>query len=151
MSLPERFDLTYMGEDGTSNHRPFMIHRVIYGSLERFIGILIEHYAGKFPLWLNPEQVRILTVSEKLEGYAEKIAEKFKKAGIRVSVDDKNDSISKKVRNAQLSYVNYILIIGEKEEQNKSVNVRTRDNEVLGEKKPDELIKQMLKEIEERK
>lgn len=151
MSLPERFDLTYMGEDGRSDHRPFMIHRALYGSLERFLGILIEHYAGKFPMWLSPEQVRILTVSEKLESYAESIAEQFKKAGLRVSVDKKGDSISKKVRNAQLSYVNYILIIGEKEEQNKTVNVRTRENKILGEKKPAELIKQMVEEAESRK
>lgn len=151
MSLPERFDLTYMGEDGKADHRPFMIHRAIYGSLERFLGILIEHYAGKFPMWLSPEQVRILTVSEKLEPYAESIAEQFKKAGLRVVVDKKGDSISKKVRNAQLSYVNYILIVGEKEEQNKTVNVRTRANEILGEKKPAELIKQMVEEAESRK
>ncbi len=151
MSLPERFDLTYMGEDGKADHRPFMIHRAIYGSLERFLGILIEHYAGKFPMWLSPEQVRILTVSEKLEPYAESIAEQFKKAGLRVSVDKKGDSISKKVRNAQLSYVNYILIVGETEEQNKTVNVRTRDNERLGEKKPADMIKQMVEESESRK
>ena len=151
MSLPERFDLTYMGQDGNADHRPFMIHRALYGSLERFLGILIEHYAGKFPMWLSPEQVRILTVSEKLEPYAAKLEKQFRDAGLRVTVDKKGDSISKKVRNAQLSYVNYILIVGEKEEQNKTVNVRTRDNEILGEKKPADMIKQMVKEEESRK
>jgi threonyl-tRNA synthetase len=151
MSLPERFDLKYMGEDGTQNHRPVMIHRVIYGSLERFIGILIEHYAGKFPLWLSPVQVRVLTISDKFNDYAVLVKQQLEKENIRVKVDIRNESISKKVREAQLDKINYILIVGEKEEQNNTINVRTRDNEIKGEIKLDEFICNIKKEIDEKK
>jgi threonyl-tRNA synthetase len=150
MAMPERFDLNYEGKDG-KKHRPVMIHRVIYGSLERFIGILIEHYAGKFPLWLSPVQVRILTVAEKFDDYAKKIMQEYNDAGIRVEFDAAAETISKKVRNAQLDKINYILVIGEKEEAAETVNVRTRDNVVQGEKETKEFLSQMLKEINERR
>lgn len=150
MAQPENFDLTYEGQDGR-RHRPVMIHRALYGSIERFLGILVEHFAGKFPAWMNPEQVRILTVAEKFVSYAEKIRDKYNKAGIRVTLDQRPDSIPKKVRNAQVSYVNYALVVGEKEVKNKTVNVRTRDNKVLGEKNPEEFLKELLKEIKERR
>lgn len=148
MSLPERFDLTYTGDDGENKHRPVMIHRVIYGSLERFIGILIEHYAGKFPLWLSPVQVKILTVADKFNDYAKGVEAELLQAGFRVEADFRSESISKKVREAQLAQNNYILVIGEKEQENKTINVRTRDNEVHGEKQVVDLIAEMNEEIE---
>ena len=149
MSLPERFDLTYEGEDG-KKHRPAMIHRVIYGSLERFIGILIEHYEGKFPLWLSPVQVRILSVADRHNEYAEYLRKKFFDAGVRVELDDRAESIPKKVREAQMQKINYILVVGDNEQKNETVNVRTRDNVVHGEKKPDDFLKAIMEEIKEK-
>jgi len=149
MSQPERFDLTYEGSDG-KKHRPVMIHRVVYGSLERFFGILIEHFAGKFPLWISPVQVKLLTVSDRFEPYALKVLAKLKAAGIRAEIDRKSESVSKKVREGQMQKVNYLLVIGEKEEENSTVNVRTRDNNVLGEKAVDAFIQELLAEIRER-
>ncbi|MFP4403831.1 MAG: threonine--tRNA ligase [Candidatus Woesearchaeota archaeon] len=151
MSLPEKFDLKYMGEDGTQNHRPVMIHRVIYGSLERFIGILIEHYAGKFPLWFSPMQVTVLSISDNYNDYAKKIKEKLQSENIRVKLDIRNESISKKVREAQLDKINYILIVGQKEQENNTINIRTRDNEIKGEIAIDEFISNLKKEIDEKK
>ncbi|MFC1722510.1 threonine--tRNA ligase [Nanoarchaeota archaeon] len=150
MSLPERFDLTYEGDDG-KKHRPVMIHRVIYGAIERFFGILIEHYAGKFPLWLSPIQVRVLTVADRHNDYAEFLKTKFEKKNIRVELDLRAESINKKVRESQLDQVNYILVVGDKEQENQSVNIRTRDNQVHGEKNPDEFIDQLIGEIEDKK
>ncbi|MBR9676240.1 threonine--tRNA ligase [Candidatus Woesearchaeota archaeon] len=150
MSLPERFDLTYVAENG-SKKRPVMIHRVIYGSLERFIGILIEHYAGKFPLWLNPRQVRILTVADRFNDYADKVRVDYESLGIRVEVDDRTETISKKVREAQLDYVNYILVVGEKELKDNTVTIRTRNNEVVGAKDYKAFKNEVLEEIKKKK
>ena len=150
MSLPERFDLNYEGKDGRK-HKPVMIHRVIYGSMERFLGILIEHYAGKFPLWLSPVQAIILPIADRHSKYASKVKDMMIEAGLRVSVDDRAESTSKKVRDAQIQQINYILVVGDKEERGSSVNVRTRDNKVHGEKKVDSLIKGLIKEINDRK
>jgi len=150
MSLPERFDLNYEGEDG-KKHRPVMIHRVIYGALERFLGILIEHYAGKFPMWLSPVQVKILTVADRHDEYAEFLKKKFFDAGVRVEIDGRAESIPKKVREAQLQQVNYILVIGDKEQEAQTINIRTRDNVVHGEKSPDEFLSEILGEIKDRK
>ncbi|MBW2997451.1 threonine--tRNA ligase [Candidatus Woesearchaeota archaeon] len=150
IQLPERFDITYEGEDG-KKHRPVMIHRTIYGGIERFLGILVEHYAGKFPLWLSPVQVRILTVADRHNEYAEFLRKKFFDAGVRVELDDRAESIPKKVREAQVQKINYILVVGDKEQENETVNVRTRDNVVHGEKKPDGFMKEILEEIKERK
>jgi len=149
MSLPERFDLTYEGKDG-NKHRPIMIHRVIYGSLERFFGVLIEHYAGKFPLWLSPVQVKVLPVSEKNMDYAKKVYSEIKNIGMRCELDISNDTISKKVRNAQLEYVNYILVVGDKETQNQTVNIRTRENEIMGESGLRDFLDKTIKEFEDR-
>ncbi|MBR9676998.1 threonine--tRNA ligase [Candidatus Woesearchaeota archaeon] len=151
MSMPERFKLTYMGEDGEDKHQPVMIHRTIYGSLERFIGILVEHYAGKFPLWLSPTQVRILPVADRFADYAYKIAKAYDAKGVRVEVDSRTESISKKVRDGQLAKANYILVVGEQEIKKGTVAIRTRDNQVIGAKKADEFLKQLLKEINEKK
>jgi threonyl-tRNA synthetase len=150
MNNPERFDLTYEGSDG-KQHRPVMLHRTIYGSLERFFGVLTEHYAGKFPLWLNPVQARIVTVADRHNEYAEMIRQKYFDAGVRVELDSRAESIPKKVRESQLAKVNYTLVVGDKEQANNTVNVRTRDNEVLGEKDPQEFLDQMLGEIKDRK
>lgn len=150
-NLPERFDMRYMGEDGTMNHRPIMLHRAIFGSIERFIGILIEHYAGKFPLWLSPVQAIVIPVNESVEEYTKTVNKELQLKDIRSIVDLSDDSLNKKIRNAQLKKINYILVVGNKEESNKTVNVRTRDNEVHGEKKLNVLIDELNAEISKRK
>ncbi|MBI2107535.1 threonine--tRNA ligase [Candidatus Woesearchaeota archaeon] len=144
--MPEKFELVYIAEDG-NKHRPVMIHSVVYGSIERFLGILIEHYAGKFPMWMSPVQVRILTVAERYNEYAETIRKKYEEHGLRVEVDGRAESISYKVRDAQLAQVNYILVVGEKEIGEKTVTVRTRDNKILGAMKSDEFLKKAAEEI----
>ncbi len=129
--LPQRFEAEYIGEDGTK-HRPIMIHRVVFGSIERFIGILIEHFAGKFPLWLSPVQIKILSISEKYTEYAKQIEMTLKKEGLRCEVDGRAEKIGYKIRTAQLEKVPYMLIIGEKEVDADSVSVRSRDGGDLG-------------------
>ena len=123
MMLPEKFDLTYIGEDG-QRHRPVMLHRVVYGSIERFIGILIEHYAGAFPVWLAPIQVKILPVSSRHIEYAEKIASEIFDKDIRVEVDSRNEKIGYKIREGQLAKIPYMLVVGDKEIEEKGVSVR---------------------------
>jgi len=150
MALPDCFELTYEGEDG-KKHRPVMIHRTIYGSLERFIGVLVEHYAGRFPLWFSPIQVALLPIADRHIEFCNKLKEQMEKEGLRVVVDEKTDTMNKKVRNAQLLQINYILVVGDKELENKTVNIRTRENKILGEKKPSDLIKELVKEMKERK
>ncbi len=149
-NMPKRFELFYDGEDG-KKHNPVMIHRAILGSLERFMGVLIEHYAGRFPLWLNPNQVAILPIADRHIGYAESVALKLSEAGIRAEVNTKPETTPKKVRDAQMQQFNYILVVGDKEQENHTVNVRTRDEVVHGEKKVDVLIKELMKEIDEKK
>ena len=130
-NLPERFDLTYVGQDG-ERHRPVMVHRAIMGSLERFIGVLIEQYAGAMPTWLAPEQARILTVTDAHNEAALKACEELKSLGIRVTADTRNEKLGFKVREAQLAKVPYILVVGEKEAQAGGVNVRLRNGDNLG-------------------
>lgn len=149
MALPERFELEYNADDG-SKKRPVMIHRAIFGSIERFFGILIEHFVGKFPLWISPLQIRLMTVADRHIPYAKELASKFQKAGFHCDIDYTNESVSKKVRNAQLTQINYILTIGDKEMENKSINLRTRDNVVHGEVNIDEFIQTITKERNER-
>ncbi len=129
MSLPERFDLSYVGADN-EKHRPVMIHRVIYGSIERFLGILIEHFAGKFPLWLAPVQVVVLPINDELASFATELHQRFEEAGMRSSVDTRSESLNKKVREAQLSQIPLIITAGEKERQNGTLSVRTLDGKV---------------------
>ncbi len=129
--LPQRFEAEYIGEDGRK-HRPIMIHRVIFGSMERFMGILIEHFAGKFPLWLSPVQVKVLSISDKYMDYVEKIEMILKKEGLRCEIDGRAEKIGYKIRMAQLEKVPYILIVGEKEAKTDSVSVRKRDSGDLG-------------------
>ncbi|MBA3721122.1 MAG: threonine--tRNA ligase [Parachlamydiaceae bacterium] len=149
MALPEKFELEYTGEDG-SRKRPVMIHRAIFGSIERFLGILIENFSGKFPLWLSPLQVRIINVADRHGEYAHEVAAKFRAHGFHVDVDDTNESVSKKVRNAQLTQINYILTVGDKETECKTVNLRTRDNVVHGEVNVDEFIAKLEEERKQR-
>jgi threonyl-tRNA synthetase len=149
-NLPDRFSTTYMDAEGKKQNA-VMIHRAVLGSLERFIGLLIEHYAGKFPLWLSPVQVRILTVADRFNEYAETVAKKYIDAGIRVEVDSRTESISKKVREAQLDKVNYILVVGEKEIAEETVTVRTRDNQVIGASKVGDFLGQLLEEVKNKK
>ena len=127
-----------------------MIHRALLGSMERFMGILIEHYAGKFPAWLAPVQVKILSISEKFNAYAMEVYNQLKAVGIRVELDDKEEKIGYKVRNAQMEKVPYSLVVGEKEMENKTVAVRKRDGEQGGTVSVDEFIQSLIKEIEER-
>jgi threonyl-tRNA synthetase len=126
MALPERFQLEYTADDGT-RRRPIMVHRALYGSLERFIGSLIEFYAGKFPLWLNPRQIRILTVADRHIEYARDLAKKFHAEQFECEVDDSGESVNKKVRNAQLDKVSYILIVGDQEVEKGTASLRTRE------------------------
>ncbi len=148
--LPQRFKLTYDDMDG-SKKTPIVIHRAILGTMERFLGILIEHYAGKFPLWLSPVQVSVLTVADRHIPYAEKVVKEMKKRGIRAELDIRAESIPKKVRDNQLKQINYILVVGDAEEKNGTVNVRTRDNVVHGEKETDIFISEIVMEMKERK
>ena len=146
MQMPQRFDITYVGPDG-EKHRPVMIHRVIFGSIERFIGILIEHFAGKFPLWLAPVQVKLLTVTEKFTDYALEVAKKFEDAGLRVEADIRNEKIGYKIREARNERTPYMCIIGEREVEAGNLTVRSSKAGELGEMTPDELQAKLLKEI----
>jgi len=149
MALPERFDLEYTSSDGTRK-RPVMIHRVIYGSIERFLGSLIEFYSGKFPLWLSPSQISLIPVADRHVPYARVLEKAFKEHNYEVFVDDSNESVSKKVRLAQISHYNYILTIGDIEVEHKSMNVRTFDNVVHGEMTLDALLKELNLERSEK-
>ena len=146
MQMPQRFDITYVGPDG-EKHRPVMIHRVIFGSIERFIGILIEHFAGKFPLWLAPVQVKLLTVTEKFTDYALEVAKKFEDAGLRVEADIRNEKIGYKIREARNERTPYMCIIGEREVEAGNLTVRSSKAGELGEMTPDELQAKLLREI----
>lgn len=148
--MPERFDLTYVGEDG-EKHRPVMIHRVILGSIERFIGILTEHFAGAFPLWLAPEQVRILPLSERFHKEALEIEEQLKQIKIKVTTDTKSEKIGYKIREAQLKKVPYMLVVGDKEVETDTVAVRSRSEGDLGAMQLAEFIKMIEKEITEKR
>lgn len=137
--LPERFDMTYIGADG-AEHRPVMLHRTILGSLERFMGILIENYAGAFPYWLAPVQVKLLRVSEAFEDYTNKVAQQLREKGIRVELDNRDEKLGKKIRDAQLQKVPFMLIIGQKEAENGTVSVRDKVKGDLGAMSFDELM-----------
>ena len=142
--LPQRFDAEYIGSDGEA-HRPVMIHRVVFGSIERFIGILIEHYAGKFPLWLSPVQVKILPVAERFIDYAEEVADGLAKSGLRYEIDYRAEKIGYKIREAQLDKVPYMIIIGQKEVDAGEISVRNRDHGDVGSM----LISQFIESLQE--
>jgi len=148
-NLPERFDLSYIGSDNKP-HRPVMIHRAPFGSLERFVGLLIEHFEGKFPVWLAPEQVRVLSISEKHNSYAAEVAQRLADAGIRASSDLTGDKIGAKIRLARLERIPYMLITGAREEESQSVSVRHRDREDLGTMTLNDFVDQVCEEIRNR-
>ena len=147
--LPLRFNCEYIGADG-EKHRPIMIHRVAFGSIERFIGILIEHFAGAFPTWLSPEQVRVLPISEKFRDYAEKVNQTLRDNGIRTSVDTRSEKIGYKIREARLQKVPYMLIVGAKEEEEQKVSVRSRFLGDEGQKLLGTFVEDITKEIKNR-
>ena len=146
--LPQRFEAEYMGADG-EKHRPIMIHRVVYGSIERFVGILIEHYAGKFPVWLAPVQVKVLPISEKFFDFGQEILQKLKSAGIRCEMDQRDEKIGYKIRSAQMEKVPYMLIVGQKEEETGTVSVRSRDDGDLGSQELAAFIQKVVEEGKE--
>ena len=150
MNLPERFQIEYVGEDG-QKHRPIMIHRACFGSMERFLGILTEHYAGAFPTWMAPVQVKILPISDKHITYAKELAKKMHKDYVRVEVDERNEKIGYKIRQAQVAKVPYMLVVGDKEMEEGTVNVRKHGGDELGTVPFQEFFTAVKEEIKERK
>jgi threonyl-tRNA synthetase len=149
MQMPERFDLTYVGADG-EKHRPVMIHRVIFGSIERFIAILTEHFAGAFPVWLSPVQVVVMPISERQNDYAVQVAKKLEELDIRVELDNRNEKIGYKIREAQMQKIPYMLVVGDKEVENSAVAVRDRKEGDRGSMSLDDFINNIQKEIREK-
>jgi len=149
LSLPEKFSLEYIDDDG-KHKRPIMIHRALYGSIERFFGILIEHFAGKFPVWLSPLPVRIIPIADRHVDFAKEIQKTIKKASLLCDVDASHESVSKKIRSAQIMQINYMITIGDAEIKNNTIALRTRDNIIHGEMKLDEFLKKVVKEKEKR-
>ncbi len=145
--LPERFELEYTGSDG-EKHRPIMIHRVVFGSIERFIGILIEHYAGAFPTWLAPVQVKVLPISEKHFDYAQKVRDELFDKGIKVEIDERSEKIGYKIRQAQLEKIPYMLVVGDKEAETSTISVRSRKDGDLGSSKVTDFSEKLLEEIQ---
>jgi threonyl-tRNA synthetase len=146
-NLPARFNMTYQGADG-QEHTPFMIHRALLGSLERFLGVLIEHYGGAFPVWLSPVQIKIISVSEKHIDYCNKLKEEFKEADLRPEVDDKNETVDNKIRKALEEKVPYILVVGDKEMNGDILTVRDRGETKTREIKKEEFLEEVKKKIE---
>ena len=146
MQLPERFELEYTGEDGLK-HRPVMIHRVVLGSIERFIGVITEHFAGAFPVWLNPVQVKVLPVTDRALDYANEVADKLNAQGIRVEVDARSEKIGKKIREATLGKVPYMLVVGDRDMENATVSVRTRGGEDLGAMSQEDFAARVLDDV----
>lgn len=144
-AMPEKFDLTYEGKDGRK-HRPVMIHRVVFGSIERFLGIMIEHYGGRFPLWISPIQARVIGITDNHSEYVNMVSAKMNDLDIRADSDNRTETVNYKVRDAQLQQINYILVAGDKEIENNTVNVRTRDGKILGEMKVDDVISKIKEE-----
>ncbi len=148
--LPQRFELEYIGSDG-EKHRPIVIHRVIFGSIERFIGILIEHFAGKFPVWLSPVQVKVLPISENFIEYGNEVISKLRKAGIRCEIDNRNEKISYKIREARNERIPYMIVVGEKEKTNSNISLRSRENGDEGNVSLEEFITRVQKENKDKK
>jgi threonyl-tRNA synthetase len=147
-NLPERFDLEYVGEDN-QKHRPVMIHRAPFGSMERFVAVLIEHTAGKFPLWLTPEQAVILPISEKFNNYAKKVENLLNYYDIRTLVDERNEKIGKKIRDNELKRIPYLLIVGEKEAETETISVRKQGEGDKGSMTIDDFAKMIQSDINE--
>ncbi len=147
-NLPERFDLTYIGEDG-KQHRPYMIHRALLGSMERFMGVLIEHYGGAFPLWLAPVQAVLIPITDRNIPYVEQAAEELREAGIRVKVDDRSDRMSAKIRDAEKKKIPYMLVVGDREQEAETLAPRLRSGDQMDPIKIPDLLERMLQEIED--
>ena len=147
-NLPERFDLEYMGADN-QKHRPVMIHRAPFGSMERFVAVLIEHTGGKFPLWLTPEQAVILPISEKYNEFAQKVSNILENYDIRTAVDERNEKIGKKIRDNELKRIPYMLIVGEKEAESNTVSVRRQGDGDKGSMSLEDFAKLVNSEVEE--
>jgi len=148
-AMPERFELSYIGEDG-KEHRPVMLHRVIYGAMERFMGILIEHYAGAFPVWLSPIQAIILPVSEKFNSYAQKISSQLLENNIRAEISDESESLGKRIRRAEKQKIPYMLVVGEKEEKEKKITIRSHGEKEQKTIQVDKFMEKIIVEIKER-
>jgi len=149
MMLPEKFDMNYIGEDG-EKHRPIMVHRVVYGSIERFIGILIENYAGAFPVWFTPVQIKILPISDKHFDYSKKLADKFFELGLRAEIDDRSEKTGKKIRDAQVKKIPYMLVIGDKEIETETLAIRKHGSKESIEMTVDDFIKYIQEKISSR-
>ena len=149
-NLPSRFDMTYQGKDG-EKHTPFMIHRALLGSLERFIGVLIEHYAGAFPVWLSPTQIWVMPIGESHREYAKEIREKFFQNDLRMKIKDENETVSKKIREGEIQKIPYLVVIGNKEKENKTIRIRKRGEGDIGEMTVEKFLKLIKKEIDEKK
>ena len=149
-NLPERFDLAFIGQDG-HQHRPYMVHRALLGSLERFLGVLIEHYAGAFPLWLAPVQVMLVPIADRHHEHARQVASELEAAGLRVEVDQRAERMQAKIRGAQLQKVPYMLVVGDKEVEAQAVAVRLRSGEDLGSMSVDAFVARAADEVQERR
>jgi len=148
--MPEKFDLSYVGEDN-QKHRPVVIHRAVYGSIDRFIGILTEHFAGSFPLWLSPIQARVIPVSQLYEAYSNEVTEKLLRAGVRVEADNRNEKLGYKIREAQLEKIPYMLVVGENEMKAGTVSVRKRGEGDLGAQSIEQAGSLIISEIQSKK
>ena len=146
-NLPERFELEFIGDDG-QKHRPIMVHRALFGSVERFFGVLIEHYAGAFPFWLAPVQVAVLAITDRINEYAETIAKQLKEAGFRVEFNTKSDKIGAKIRDAQMQKVSFMLVLGDKELEDNTITVRERKAGDIGTMNLEE-FKEMARKLNE--
>jgi threonyl-tRNA synthetase len=144
-NLPERFQLEYTGEDG-AKHRPYMIHRALFGSIERFFGVLIEHYAGAFPLWLAPVQVTVLPITDRINDYAQSVADKLKAAGFRVETNLRSDKIGAKIRDAQMQKIPYMLVLGDKELEDGQITVRERKQGDIGTMSMEEFLEKITQQ-----
>ncbi len=149
-NLPERFDVTYTGEDG-QDHAPIMVHRALLGSLERFFGVMIEHYAGAFPIWLSPVQARVMTITERHDDWARQVLDILRKEGVRADLDLRNEKLGKKIREAQLEKIPYMLVLGDKEVAEKSVSPRTRRGETLEAMTVEEFVELLKRQAQEEK
>jgi threonyl-tRNA synthetase len=148
-NLPERFDVTYIGEDGRE-HRPYMVHRALLGSMERFFGVLVEHYAGAFPLWLAPVQAKIIPIADRHIDYARKVADDLRAGGLRVEIDDRSERMQAKIRDAQLQKMPYMLVVGDREAEANAAAVRLRNGEDLKARPVAEIIARMQEEVQQR-
>ncbi|MBN1146095.1 MAG: threonine--tRNA ligase, partial [Anaerolineales bacterium] len=148
-TLPERFDMTFVGEDG-QEHRPYMIHRALLGSMERFMGVLIEHFAGAFPVWLAPVQAALIPIADRHVAYARQVAAQLKEAGLRVEVDERSERMNAKIRDAQMRKVPYMLVVGDREAEGGAVAVRLRSEENLGAMPVQAFVERAKRDIEAR-